>query len=140
MSVIESLTFTSVPRIERDPARMRRERLVGRLREQLALLANPALVRTTERTFRKDGAKTVVERTQRVHPWWRTDDKGQVVFFVRIGAKMVEFEKRKAGIAVGAKEKLPSVIETLISVVEKGELDHVVQAMTQRIAAPKKAA
>ena len=102
MSVIKSLSFTSVPKLQNDPIRARRERLVERLREQKELVSNPSIVRTTQRIVRKDGAKTIVEIQQKVRPWWRADEKGQVVFFIRIGWRLLEFEKGKAGVVVGA--------------------------------------
>ena len=42
---------------------------------------------------------------------------------MKVGSKRIEFEKGKAAIAVGALEKLPSVIEALIKAVRAGELD-----------------
>jgi len=140
MSVIKSLSFTSVPKIQNDPSRARRERLLERLREQKELVSNPSIVRTTQRIVRKDGAKTIVEIQQKVRPWWRSDEKGQVVFFIRIGWRLLEFEKGKAGVVVGAKEKLPTVIDLLISAVDKGELDGVLEANSQRVVRPRKAA
>ena len=58
------------------------------------------------------------------------------------GAKPVEFEKGKAGIVVGSKEKLPAVIDTLIAAVRAGELDDIFSqaAKTGAIGKPRKAA
>jgi hypothetical protein len=42
---------------------------------------------------------------------------------MKFGAKPVEFEKGKAGIVVPFKDKLPTVIDTLIAAVRAGELD-----------------
>jgi hypothetical protein len=42
---------------------------------------------------------------------------------IKFGAKPIEFEKGKAGIVVPSKDKLPVVIDTLISAVRAGELD-----------------
>lgn len=42
---------------------------------------------------------------------------------IKFGAKSLEFEKGKAGIVVPSKDKLPAVIDTLISAVRAGELD-----------------
>ncbi len=53
----------------------------------------------------------------------RTDEKGQVVFFVRIGWMLLEFDKGKTGIVAGSMERLPAVIDTLIEAVRAGELD-----------------
>ena len=43
--------------------------------------------------------------------------------FVRSGLKPIEFEKGKPAIAVQSLDKLPSVIDTLITAVRNGELD-----------------
>ena len=42
---------------------------------------------------------------------------------IKFGARPIEFEKGKAGIAVGSRDKLPTVIDTLIAAVRAGELD-----------------
>ena len=42
---------------------------------------------------------------------------------VRVAQKPIEFEKGKAEIAVPSTDKLPSIIETLITAVRNGELD-----------------
>ncbi|MGY4431214.1 hypothetical protein ACVWWO_003691 [Bradyrhizobium sp. F1.13.1] len=42
---------------------------------------------------------------------------------MKVGSKRIEFEKRKAAIAVGSLEKLPTVIDALIKAVRAGELD-----------------
>jgi hypothetical protein len=47
----------------------------------------------------------------------------QVVISIKFGAKPIEFEKGKAGIVAPSKDKLPAVIDTLISAVRAGELD-----------------
>jgi len=67
--------------------------------------------------------------------------QGQVVFFVRIGWKPLEFEKGKAGVVAGTMEKLPEVIDVLIGAARAGELDPMLeQAKTARPAPKKKAA
>ncbi|WP_008545174.1 hypothetical protein [Bradyrhizobium sp. CCGE-LA001] len=42
---------------------------------------------------------------------------------VKFGSKPIEFEKGKAGIVVGSRDKLPAVIDALIGAVRAGELD-----------------
>jgi hypothetical protein len=42
---------------------------------------------------------------------------------IKFGAGPIEFEKGKAGIVVPSRDKLPAVIDTLISAVRVGELD-----------------
>ena len=61
---------------------------------------------------------------------------------IKFGAKPVEFEKGKAGIVVGAREKLPAVIDALIAAVRAGELDDLFSqaAKTGAVGKSKKAA
>ena len=86
----------------------------------------------------------LTERKLPVRPWWLTDDKRQVVFFVRIGWKPLQFERGKAGVCAGTMEKLPDVIDVLmplVSAARAGELDPILeQAKTARPAPKKKAA
>ncbi len=79
MSFMKSLTLTAAPGVNRDPVRNRRERLIARLQEQKELISNPSLVRTVQRTVKKDGVPTVNETQQKIRPWWHTDE------IVRIG-------------------------------------------------------
>jgi hypothetical protein len=52
--------------------------------------------------------------------------------------KPVEFEKGKAAIAVPSLDKLPSVIETVITAVRNGELDQQLAEATKQATAPKR--
>ncbi len=140
MSFMKSLTLTAAPKVNRDPVRNRRERLIARLQEQKELISNPSLVRTVQRTVKRDGVRTVVETQQRVRPWWRMDEKGQVVFFVRIGWMLLEFDKGKTGIVAGSMDRLPAVIDTLIEAIRAGELDPALSQARAVRSAPKKRA
>ena len=142
MPVLKSLAFTVMPKTASDPIHMRRAKFIEKLEEQKLLLQDPAYVRTVQRMAEVDGQKQPVVRKQRVKPWWKTDPSGQIVMSVKFGAKPIEFEKGKAGIAVSSKDKLPTVISTLIEAVRAGELDELfAQASKARPAfKPKKAA
>jgi hypothetical protein len=59
---------------------------------------------------------------------------------VRFGSKPIEFEKGKAGIAVPSKDKLPTVINTLIEAVRAGELDELFTQASKSRPIPKKKA
>ena len=65
----------------------------------------------------------MVEKQQRVTPWWRQHPNGTYALFVRSGLKPIEFEKGKTAIAVPSLDKLSSVIDTLIAAIRAGELD-----------------
>ena len=123
MAVLKSLTFTTLPQPGANPTLDRRQRVIERLEEQKRLVADPNYKRTIHTSVKKDGVKTVVETQHRVMPWWRMTGNGAFVFFVRASQKTIEFEKGKAGIAVPTLEKLPALIDTLITAVRNGELD-----------------
>lgn len=140
MPVLKSLSFTAVPKTAGDPTGMRRAKFIEKLEEQKLLLADPGYVRTVQRTAEVDGVKQAVVRKQRVKPWWKTDSTGQIVMSVKFGAKPIEFEKGKAGIAVPSKDKLPTVINTLIEAVRAGELDDLFAQASKSRPVPKKKA
>jgi hypothetical protein len=79
----------------------------------------------------EQGVKQLRELRKRVGPWWRADITGAIVLTVRYGAKPIEFERGKAGINVGKKDKLIPTIETVIAAVEAGELDGVLAQMSK---------
>ena len=123
MPVLKSLSFTAIPKSSSDPVHMRRAKFIEKLEEQKLLLQDPGYVRTVQRTAEVDGQKQAVVRKQRVRPWWKMASTGQIIMSVKFGAKPIEFEKGKAGIAVPSKDRLPTVINTLIEAVRAGEMD-----------------
>ena len=52
------------------------------------------------------------------------------------GARPIEFEKGKAGIAVASRDKLPALIDSLIGAAQAGELDDLL-ARVKPVGAPK---
>jgi hypothetical protein len=126
MSDLKSLKFTAIPKDNgRNPIFQRRIKLIEQLEHQWKLIDDPGYSRTVVRNTNQNGERVSVEKTLKVRPWWRVDDKGAVVFFVRHGFKPIEFEKGKAGITVASQDKLKDVIATLIAAARGGELDGV---------------
>ena len=123
MSALKSLTFTTLPKIGANPTLDRRTRMIARLVEQKVLLNDPNHIRTVRTWVKKDGRLTLVEKQQRVLPWWRVDANGSYVFFVPLGSKPIEFEKGKNAIAVPSLDRIPLVINILVTAVRNGELD-----------------
>jgi len=142
MPVLKSLSFTALPKNVNDPVQARRTKFVAKLEEQKQLLKDPNHVRTVQRWTKVDGQRQAVTKQQAVRPWWKTDPAGQVVMSIKFGARPLEFEKGKAGIVVPSKDKLPVVIDTLISAVRAGELDELFSqaAKTGSIGKTRKAA
>jgi hypothetical protein len=83
-AALKSLTFTTLPKPSVNPTLDRRTKIITRLEEQKHLLADPTHMRTV-RMWKKDetGQKSVVEKRQRILPWWITAPNGSHVFFVR---------------------------------------------------------
>jgi hypothetical protein len=121
---LKSLTFTVLPKIEANPVQERRTKTIARLEEQKQLFGNPNYTRTVRTSVKsEDGVRTTVEKQQRVAPWWVQVGDGSYLFTIRSGWKPIEFEKGKSAIVVRSQDKLPAIIDTLITVVRNGELD-----------------
>jgi hypothetical protein len=142
MPVLKSLSFTALPKSGNDTVQMRRTKFIAKLEEQKLLLKDPNHVRTVQRWTKVNGERQATTKQQAVRPWWKADPSGQVIMSIKFGAKPIEFEKGKAGIAVGSKEKLPAVIDALIAAVRAGELDDLFTqaAKTGIVGKPRKAA
>ncbi len=123
MSTLKSLTFTTLPNLGANSTLDRRSKVIARLEEQKKLLADPKFTRTVRTSALQDGEKTVVEKQQRILPWWRTLPDGSYALFVRSGVTPIEFEKGKTAISVSSLDKMAGVIDTLIAAVRVGELD-----------------
>jgi hypothetical protein len=123
MSALRSLTFTTIPKVGANPTLDRRGKIIALLEEQKLLWKDSKYTRTVRTWVKKDGQLAPVERQQRVLPWWRVNADGSYVLFVRVGSKAIEFEKGKNAIAVPSFEKIPMVIDILITAVRNGELD-----------------
>ena len=124
MSNLKSLTFTELPNKSVDPTVRRREKLIEKLNEQLEHIRNPNFKVTFNRWETNNaGERVVVEKTKPIKPWWFTDSRGDVFLTVRVGHKKIEFEKGKTAIRVGTKDKLESVLNTVIAATQSGELD-----------------
>jgi hypothetical protein len=123
MSALRSLTFATIPKIGANPTLDRRTKIIARLEEQKLLLKDPSYTRTVRTWVKKDGQLMPVEKLQRILPWWRLNANGSYVFFVPSGSKPIEFEKDKNAIAVPSLDKMPLIIDILITAVRNGELD-----------------
>jgi hypothetical protein len=132
-SLMKSLTLAPLPRLTAaDPVIQRRAKLIVRLQQQIALAQDPQFTLTRQKWIADEtGVKQLRELRKKVRAWWRTDATGAVVLTVRYGAKPIEFEKGKAAIAVGKKDRLVQTIETVIAAVEAGELDGVLAQMSK---------
>ncbi len=132
MTHLNTLAFVTVPKHSSlTPVIGRRNRLINRLEEQKRLAADPNFIPVSKRWKKTpDGSKALVDHYRRIRPWWRKDEAGNLIFSVRVGLKALEFEKGKSGVAVGAPERLESVLDTLIAATKADELDRFLEGPT----------
>src|ERR1700687_5343368 len=98
---LKSLTFAVLPKLEANPVQERRTKTIARLEEQKQLFNNPNFSRTVRASVKgEDGVRSVVEKHQRVAPWWVHLADGSYLFTVRSGWKPIEFDKGKSAIIV----------------------------------------
>jgi len=132
MTHLHALAFVSVPKSSAlNPIQIRRNRLIERLEEQKRLATDPSFTPVSKRWKKTpDGSRALVDHYRRLKPWWRADEAGSLILTIKVGLKTLEFEKGKTGIAVGAPERLGSVLETLIAATRAGELDRFLEPST----------
>ena len=140
MTALKSLAFMALPKRGNDPVLNRRAKVIARLEEQKQLLSDPNYIRVTPKWKKEGGERVQYEKKQRVTAWWRLSESGGYLFFIRSGGKAIEFDKGKSAIAIQAKDKLPTVIDTLITAVRSGELDDQLAQASRQKAPPKRKA
>lgn len=125
MSKLKSLQFVSVPKsLSADPVAARRNKFLAQLVQQLELAKDESYVVRRQRWVKQDdGSKQLVDSPKRVKRWWRTDAAGNCFFILRYGNKLVPLADGKSAIAVGERNNLAAVIETVIEATCEGELD-----------------
>lgn len=130
MTHLNTLAFITVPKNSAlSPTVIRHYSLIHRLEDQKRLASNPSYIPVSKHWKKTpDGAKTLVDHYRRISPWWRVDESGNLVLTIKVGLKTLEFEKGKTGIAVGAPERLESVLDTVIAATRAGELDRFLEA------------
>ncbi len=130
MSVLANLKLIFAKRQTKlSPVMLRRQKLVQRLGEQIEMAKAkhegisyaPMKQRTV--TDAETGDRKVVQIPKRIKPWWFVADNGKVCVSLRYGAKVIEIAKGKTAVELATAEQLVSVLETLKTAVEAGELD-----------------
>jgi hypothetical protein len=107
---------------------IRREKLVGKLNEQIGLAT--AQVEGTEFHAKRarvvvgaDGQRARAMVDTRVKQWWWKAGDGKLLFTVQYGTKPLELAKGKAAIEVGSMQELVEALQSVRVAAEAGELD-----------------
>ena len=111
------------------PQQQRRNKLLTRLREQIALAQAQAQglthYGTRLRSIKNEetGERRTVTLPKRVKQWWYTGADGRITVTVRYGSRMLELAKGKSGIELANSDQLVATLETISQAVAAGELD-----------------
>ena len=119
---------------ENNPVIQRRNKLLVKLDEQIALAAAKAAgtVYTAMRSKRvKDeaGNVSVVQQPKRLKAWFWAVDGGKVCVAVKYGNKVVELAKGRTAVETTAAE-LTATLAVLRKAVESGEIDAQIEAVS----------
>lgn len=130
MSVLAGLKLVAAKRPNQiSPIQLRRDRMVAKLDEQIALAT--ALLEGKTASFTrirrvKDDATGIVESKpmpKRVRACWWKADGGKLCFTVRYGGKELELAKGKAAVEVAGAKELVAALEVVKRAAVTGELD-----------------
>ena len=79
------------------------------------------------------GERRTVEAVKRVRQWWFVSDTGKVCLQVRYGTRVLDLAKGKNSIEVGTGAELITVLQTVKSAVESGELEAQIEAASAAV-------
>ena len=135
MSTLNTLKLVAAkPQSENNPVIQRRNKLLVKLDEQIALAAAKAAgtVYTAMRSKRvKDeaGNVSVVQQPKRLKAWFWAVDGGKVCVAVKYGNKVVELAKGRTAVETTAAE-LTATLAVLRKAVESGEIDTQIETVS----------
>ena len=142
MSSLSSLKLVSAKRpTALAPIQIRRNKLCGKLTEQIALATalrdggTYAPMRLRSIKNKDSGEVRSVEMAKRVRQWWFTAESGKVVIQLRYGSKVIDIAKGKNSVEVANGTELIAVLEMLRSACELGELDSAINSASEAVRA-----
>ena len=140
MSTLASLKLVTAKRPQQaSPIQLRRNKLSKHLWEQIQLATNLAEGNTYApkrlRTIKNEetGERRTVEVPKRIKPWWFTADNNKVMLQIRYGSRILEIAKGKNSIQIDNGEQLISVLNTVKTCTENGELDTQIEAASNAV-------
>ena len=129
MSVLNQLKLTTVKaRVAVSPVQMRRNKLLTRIDEQIAMAKAMGEGRTyaPSRTRivknKETGESRTVEQVKRVKPWWWQGPKG-LLLQVKYGTRTLMLGKGQNAVEVPSKGELVTALSVVRQAIDAGELD-----------------
>jgi len=145
MASLQQLKLISAKRQQSvDPTQFRRFKLAGRLEDQIAL----AQAMLEQRTYTKErvrsvrdasGMRTSVQVHTRVKPWWWVMENGKLALSIRYGSRVIALSPKSNAIECASLKDVVQALATVKAVVEAGELDAAITAVSEKVRAGFKA-
>ena len=145
MASLQQLKLISAKRQQSvDPTQFRRFKLAGRLEDQIAL----AQAMLEQRTYTKErvrsvrdasGVRTSVQVHTRVKPWWWVMENGKLALSIRYGSRVIALSPKSNAIECASLKDVVQALATVKAVVEAGELDAAITAVSEKVRAGFKA-
>ncbi|NCV32735.1 MAG: hypothetical protein EB036_14030 [Betaproteobacteria bacterium] len=145
MASLQQLKLISAKRQQSvDPTQFRRFKLAGRLEDQIAL----AQAMLEQRTYTKErvrsvrdasGMRTSVQVHTRVKPWWWVMENGKLALSIRYGSRVIALSPKSNAIECASLNDVVQALATVKAVVEAGELDAAITAVSEKVRAGFKA-
>ena len=140
MSALSGLKLVAAKRPQAaTPLVQRRNKLSNQLFEQIELARCMSEGKTYAPTRLRNlrdkhtGERRTVEAVKRVRQWWFVADSGKVCLQVRYGTRVMEIAKGKNSIEVASAAELLTVLATVKSAVEAGDLDAQIDAASDAV-------
>lgn len=128
--MLSELKLSAVERPSfRDPIVVRRQKLAGRILEQLGLLdtlksgAVNQQYRLISRKNPDTGEYEEVQADRKVSPWWWQGSDGKWFLSIKYGTQTLELAKGKGSIQVEGLSGVENTLRLVGEATEKGELD-----------------
>lgn len=134
------LKLVSAVRRRKSVSDTRREKLVGKLNEQIGLAS--AAIDGTE--FQAKRLRVVVDAEggrqralvpARVKQWWWKATDGKLLFTVNYGSRALELAKGKSAVEVGTMQELVDALQSVRAAAEAGELDALMDSASSMLGA-----
>ena len=141
MASLQQLKLISAKRQQSvDPTQFRRFKLAGRLDDQIAL----AQAMLEQRTYTKErvrsvrdasGMRSSVQVHTRVKPWWWVMENGKLALSIRYGSRVIALSPKSNAIECASLNDVVQALATVKAVVEAGELDAAITAVSEKVRA-----
>jgi len=130
--------ITAKPRIAASPLQHRRNKLMGRIDEQLDLaqaqLEQRSYSKQRSRTVKdSQGVRSTVTAPVRVKQWWYTQETGKLALCIRYGSKIIALSAKSNAIECAGLADVVQALKVVKSAVDAGELDAQITAASEKL-------